>query len=434
MNTDMNGQHLASREDPDVDSAWVHMRSILDEKMPVKDKRSKRLIFYFYRVAAMLLLLLCVLVTGDMYLTKNISHLKKYEIKIDTINTSLSTTKNNDAHLSTVAYEEAEQQHQVLKNSSLKPILQNTKAHQKKYLSVTSGKNRNATYLASNPSPAIHNSVAVEYPISKQKENGVNISVDHDTSYGGHFKITTAQTKQVSDTNDLAVKDSTVKNTGTANNDKIKKKKRVLGVEMGAYYNNSGSVLSIYPIAALTFPVQQKSFVSFGVGFNSQVNLHNFISREFTLLNDTANQVYFTLDQKKIKKVVYIDLPISFHYSLNSHFIVSAGVQLSVLQNVDIKTEKKIFDFQSDLIQEISPGAISTAGTFTPYPVYAQGYDFMQTNWRFITGLGYHFKNAAIKFIYQQSFNPNSRFTDFDGTRSERRFSIFTLGISCRIK
>lgn len=437
MSKNFENTSFIYQDEPDLDRAWSEMRKTLDQKLPVKkDNRSRRRFFYYYSIAAMLLLFLGALLLGTIY---NFNHDRQAEHTAQKRETINNTALNNkDEVVSNI----------TLKNTGIKQLNESGEDSQAalSFNNILSQKKTfSSLFLQNKNSKDITEKYSSTRKLSEKNNNskhGNLLVFDSDVKYSiinaetNYTKSEIAELEKMilPDKNPLTLKDSSIKTSEAAKNDEQKKKKRLIGFEIGAYYNIGGSLSAIYPIAAITIPVSKKAFLSLGVGLNSQVKINSFAPKEFTVLNDTVNQAYFTVEQKNIRKAVYIDLPVSINYKINNRITVNAGVQLSVLQNIDIKAEKKTFDFQADLSQQISSRVFTNASSYTPYQVYAQDYTFMKTNWRFIAGIGYQFKNAGIKFQYQQSFSPNYRLTDFNGTKSEKRLSVFTVGLTYRIR
>ena len=496
MSKNLNNLSLAFQDEPDLDRAWSEMRKTLDQKLPVKkDKHSRRRFFYFYRIAAMLLLFLGALLLGTIYYfdderraiptslpnaiaegdlngnypnpTLNNNSVSTGKIvdttvtaakiapgfittavkiavgeyaaeKKETINIKSLNNKGEDSSNTTLKetwIEQPNKSGQVSqKTLPLKDVLKEKEDFSKQFLQNKNGIEKTEKYFTTRQ-------LGKEKNTSKSKR-GNRLVLEGDLKYSiikaeAIFTDSVmAESEKVilQHKNSLTLKDTSLNISEAAKNDEQKKKKKLIGFEIGAYYNVGGSLNAIYPIAALTIPVNKKAFLSLGVGLNSQVKINNFAPKEFTVLNDTVNQAYFTVGQKNIRKAVYIDLPVSINYKINNRITVNAGVQLSVLQHVDVDTEEKTFDFQANLSQQVSSSVNTPASSSTPYQVYAQDYTLMKTNWRFIAGIGYQFKNVGIKFQYQQSFTPNYSLTDFNGAKFEKRLSIFTVGLTYRIK
>lgn len=438
MSKNFKNTSFIYQDEPDLDKAWSEMRKTLDQKLPVKkDNRSRRRFFYYYRTAAMLLLFLGTLLPGTIYNLNDDRQAEHTAQKRETINNTALNNKGEDISNTTLKDTGIKQLNESGEVSQAALSFKNILG-QKKTFSSLFLQNKNSKY----------NTVKYSKPrqLSEKKHNnkskhGNPLVFESDVKYSiikaeANFtesEIAEPEKMILPHKNPLTLKDSSIKTSEAAKNDEQKKEKKLIGFEIGAYYNIGGSLSAIYPIAAITIPVSKKAFLSLGVGLNSQVKINNFAPKEFTVLNDTVNQAYFTVEQKNIKKAVYIDLPVSINYKINNRITVNAGVQLSVLQNVDINAEKKTFDFQADLSQQVSSSVFTTASSYTLYQVYAQDYTLMKTNWRFIAGIGYQFKNAGIKFQYQQSFSPSYSLTDFNGTKSEKRLSVFTVGLTYRI-
>ena len=427
------------QDEPDLDRAWNEMRKTLDQKLPVKkDNRSRRLFFYFYRIAAMLLLFLGALLLGTIYNFNDDRQAKHTAQKRETTNNSALINKDGVVSNTT------------LKDTGIKQLngsgeVTQAADHNKNILSEK--KPFSGFFLQNKRSNADKEKYFFTPQLSKEKDNKKNkhddvLKFESDLNYS----IITAEAifpkkgiiepeKMLSQLKSpFTLIDTSLKTSDAAKQDEQKKKKRLIGFEIGAYYNIGGSLSAVYPIATMGIPLSKKVFISLGAGLNSQVKIKDFAPKEFTVLNDTVNQTYFTVERKNVRKAAYIDLPVAINYKINNRFTVNAGIQLSVLQNVDIQTEEKAFDFQADLSQQVSSGVFTTASSYTPYQAYAEDYTLMKTNWRFIAGIGYQFKNAGVKFQYQQSFTPNYSLTDFNGVKSEKRLSVFTIGLTYRIR
>lgn len=439
MSKNFKNTTFINQDEPDLDMAWGEMRKTLDQKLPVKnDDLSRRLFIYFFRIAAVLLLILGTLLPGTIYNLKDNRQAKLPAQKRETINNS--ALNNQDQVISNTTFydigikqvnKSGEDYHAAL---SFNNILS-----QKKTFS--------SLFLQNKRSNAKKEKYSLTSQLTEEEDNKINkhddlLNFESDINYSiikaeANFTkrgIIESEKMMIQLKSKLTLIDTLVKTSDAAKQDEQKKKKSLIGFELGAYYNIGGSLSAVYPIANMGIPISEKVFISLGVGLNSQVKINDLAPKEFTILNDTVNQTYFIVEQKNIRKAAYIDLPLLLNYKLNKHFTIGAGVQLSVLQSVDMKTEKQAFDFQANLSQHVSSNVFVTANAYTPYQAYAQDYTVMKTNGRFITGVSYQLKNVAIKFQYAKSFSPNYSLTDFNGNISEKRLSVFTIGLTYRIR
>jgi len=438
VNNNFKNPPFIYEDEPDLDSAWSEMRKTLDEKLPVKgNDRSRRRFFYYIRAAAVFLLFLGAMLIGNIYYFNDE---KQAELSNKGEAKNITALHNKDEVIGNAALKDTGNKHLNESGDISKSALPTQNIlHEKK----TFG----SFFLQNKSSNADKEEYSLTPQLSEKKDNRKSnyknqLIFESDIKYSivkaeANFTdsgITGPQKMLLPLRNAVTSNDTTIKTSETAKNDKQKKKKKLIGFEIGAYYNIGGSLSAIYPIAAITIPLSKKAFLSLGVGLNSQVKINGFAPREFVVLNDTVNQAYFTVEQKNIRKATYIDLPVLFNYKLNKYFTLGAGVQLSVLQNIDMKTEKKTFDFLSNLAQEISSTVFTSNSAYTTYQAYAQEYTVMKTNWRFIAGVGYQFKHAGIKFQYEKSFTSNYSLLDFNGDKSDKRLSVFTVGLTYRIR
>ena len=438
MKNNLRNPPFTFNDEPDLDRAWAEMRKTLDEKLPVKrNDRSRRMFFYYIRTAAMLLLLLGPLLIGNIYYF-NDGKQSDFPIKGETINSTALYSK--DEVIGNTALKDTGLKHLnesgEISKSALPP--QNIINEKKTFSSLfqqnkSSNADKDKYFVTPQLSEKKNNSKS-KHSNPLVFENDVNYSIIKTEANFPKRGIIEPEKMLTQLKSPLTLIDTSLKTSDAAKKDVQKKRKRLFSFEIGAYYNIGGSLSAVYPIATMGIPLSKKVFISLGAGLNSQVKIKDFAPKEFTVLNDTVNQTYFTVERKNVRKAAYIDLPVAINYKINNRFTVNAGIQLSVLQNVDIQTEEKAFDFQADLSQQVSPIVFATTSAYTPYQTYAQDYTVLKTNWRFIAGIGYQFKNAGIKFQYQQSFTPNYSLTDFNGVKSEKRLSVFTIGLTYRIR
>ncbi len=211
-------------------------------------------------------------------------------------------------------------------------------------------------------------------------------------------------------------------------------KKQRIALRIEAHYNLGANITSIHPKISLLIPLSKKAFLSAGMGLNSQLRIKGLNPKEFVVLNDTVNQVYFTMEETKIRKAVYMDLPISFNYNLNKKISIGAGIQISVLQHTDVQREKNTFDFQSNLSREIAISPATTGTIFTAYQRYANDYKVMKTNGRLIAAASYKFRDLGIQIQYAKSITPNYQISDFNGIKREKRLSVLTVGFNYHVR
>lgn len=427
------------QDEPDLDKAWSEMRKTLDQKLPVKkDTRSRRRFFYYYRIAAMLLLSMGVFLLGTIYNFHDDRQAKHTAQKGENINRTALNNKDEVIGNTTLKDTEVKQLNESGEVIQAADYFKNILSEKKTFSSLfqqnkSSNANKDKYFVTPQLSEKKNNSKS-KHGNPLVFENDVNYSIIKTEANFPKRGIIEPEKMLTQLKSPLTLIDTSLKTSDAAKKDEQKKRKRLFSFEIGAYYNIGGSLSAVYPIATMGIPLSKKVFISLGAGLNSQVKIKDFAPKEFTVLNDTVNQTYFTVERKNVRKAAYIDLPVSINYKINNRFTVNAGIQLSVLQNVDIQTEEKAFDFQADLSQQVSPIVFATTSAYTPYQTYAQDYTVLKTNWRFIAGIGYQFKNAGVKFQYQQSFTPNYSLTDFNGVKSEKRLSVFTVGLTYRIR
>ena len=426
-------------DEPDVDSAWDSMRKVLDAQLPVERRdRSKRSIIYYITAAAMLLLLLAALVVDKTFyfnehnyseVPKNGGHVDNaVNKKIERKNGSIVLNEKGDTYMDEAGY------------IAIIPPTITIKPNKIKIVSGLILKRKNtydfnqASHKTS-PLSSMQNHSENYYGSDLVLENENDNLMLPPAKFRTEINVPVRENMLVQVIHALPLRDTlaTIFHPATID-DRKKRQLKKIGFDIGLYHNVGSTYKAIYPMVAVTKSLSRKSFVSLGVGFNSQININNFAPKEFTVINDTTNQVYFTLKQKNISKAVYIDLPVAIYYNVNNRISVHAGVQLSVLQKVEMKSVQSTFDFQSNLSQQLSTRIFTSASSFTPNLVYAQDYTFLKTNGRFIAGVGYKLKDVGIKFQYAKSFSPNYNFTDFDGTQSLKKLSSFTIGINYRVR
>ena len=99
-----------------------------------------------------------------------------------------------------------------------------------------------------------------------------------------------------------------------------------------------------------------------------------------------------------------------------------------------LNAEVKAYDFQSDLLQQISTQLNPSSSSYTPNQAYAQQYRVMKANGRLIAGVAYQCKDVGIKFQLAKSFSNYYSVRDFNGTQSTKKLSSFTKGIKYRVR
>ncbi|HEX2627746.1 MAG TPA: outer membrane beta-barrel protein [Chitinophagaceae bacterium] len=238
----------------------------------------------------------------------------------------------------------------------------------------------------------------------------------------------------------IASSNSSINNLNTVNNNipprdsastpaapAAAKSYRRAGVELGVYYNTGSKVSNIYPVAKYHFPVGKKTSLSAGIALSSTVAPKNFIVKEFMVLNDTANSVYFNVRNTSVNKITYLDLPLQLHYAIDPHWSLSAGLQLSVLQQSNNKSQSQSFDFLSDPVDQVGQTALTMAG-YQPYHTYSQEYEIYKTNWRLLAGVSYHIGKASINVQYQGAITNNYKITDFNGEINSSKVGFVSVG------
>ena len=435
MKKNFNKPFTRFYDEPDVDSAWDSMRKVLDAQLPVERRdRSKRSIIYYITAAAMLLLLLAALVVDKTFYFKehNYKEVSKNGDLVDHGVDKIIDRKNGPILLNEKGDTDMDGAGYI---ATTPPTITN-KTNKMEIVSGLILKRKN-TYGYKEASPIItplssmQNQLKNYYGRDSVLKNENDNLILQPAKFRTEINVPVRENMLVQVIQALPLRDTLATIFHPATIDVRKKRQlKKIGFDIGLYHNVGSSYKAIYPMVAFIKSLSRKSFVSLGVGFNSQININNFAPKEFTVINDTTNQVYFTLKQKNISKAVYIDLPVAIYYNVNNRISVHAGVQLSVLQKVEMKSVQSTFDFQSDLSQQLSTQVYTSTSSYTPNLVYAQDYTFLKTNGRFIAGVGYKLKDVGIKFQYAKSFSPNYSLTDFDGTQSLKKLSSFTIGIN----
>lgn len=377
----------------DLDHAWIQMRATLDRELPVQKRNRRRIAFLWWtRMAAMLITGISIAVfTVEMYHTgssrdkqsmvvlpidkNNVA--KQSELpkaKNSFAETTTFPNKNDDKHLSSP--------HSLAGKALAKRVL----AHP---VFITGDE------ILHSPAAKVSAQEAasrIPYPASIGRRNLSPVRL---------YPIADALTKG-----------------------QVKRSRRA-GVEIGLLYNSGTSASQLYPVLRYHQPLGDKLSISAGIAFNSPLAPKNFTVKEFMVLNDTTNQVYFTIRDNAIKKIVYLDLPVELHYAINKKWSVSAGVQLSISQEHSIDSKNTSYDFAADPTDRVP--LIGMTG-YQPYQAYTQGYSIAKQNWRLLAGASYHFGKASIRVQYQGSLTNNYQVTDFNGEKMQGRLSLVTVG------
>ena len=172
-----------------------------------------------------------------------------------------------------------------------------------------------------------------------------------------------------------------------------------------------------------------------GFGLQSNVTVQNLSPKKLMLLNDTANHVQFGVTSNEVTNITYIDLPVSFKYTINDRWAINAGIQLSLFQDFKTKTDSRLYGFQTDISKVITPEYITSTnpgggmgGGLRAYQPYDEKYNIRKSNWRFITGINYQLRKMGIKVQYQWSFTPSYTLFDFQGIHTSKKLSLLTVG------
>lgn len=397
-------------EEPDLDQAWEDLRQKLDKKFPVKKKiRRKHFIVFTYKVAAIFFALMtCALLTNNYFLVKD---------QVPAVYNTDDRSQTNSFH----------------KNGS--PVAGTADIiTEKSDPAMETGENRGANALLRSSLFETESNTSKDIGIEDRDETKMGYSRNREINRPAILKTidpgkTFAIQKSLASISGLSSLDAAPDKKAT----NVKKKDKIIGFDIGAYYNIGSSLKSIYPVANINLSIAKKSSISLGIGLSSMVSVRNFTPKEFIILNDTANLVQFGVTRNEIKKVTYIDLPACFNYKINEQFRVNMGMQVSFLQDFNNKPEYKTYDFQADLSKVVSPN-VSGVSQLTPLHTYAEEYTVKKTNWRFVTGISYQYKDAGIKFQYQRSLTPNYNLFDFDGFNSRKKLSVFTVGVYYQIR
>lgn len=400
-NSTMNNDQW--KDEFDLGKAWMQMRDLLNKELPVQQRRRKKNGWLWWsRMAAMLIIGVAIAVfTVQFY-----------------------SSENND---------------KVAEN---KPVDSNRKdkpkspAGNKKDGKVSTMQKNNSLPLFTNVDDEMidANDKLLTQKIKFRSDYNEQ---EKESSPGNYlFAIDPSAQKLIASSNSLISDFNTISNNilprdsaRTLAAPASAKSYRRAGVELGVYYNTGSKVSNIYPVARYHFPIGKKTSVSAGIALSSTVAPKDFIVKEFMVLNDTANQVYFNVRNTSVNKITYLDLPLQLHYAIDPHWSVSAGVQLSVLQQSNNKSQSQSFDFLTNPVDEVGQTVLTMAG-YQPYHNYAQEYEIYKANWRLLAGVSYHLGKASINVQYQGSVTDSYSVKDFNGDKSGSKIGFVSIGAS----
>jgi hypothetical protein len=380
-----------------LDDAWLRMRETLDRELPVQQESSKkRLLYWWTRMAAMLIIGIAIAV-----FTVNVSHTDNTVGKIEDDRSIES--KANDKHENSVAVD-------------------NTTAEKKDVVKKQIAENREGITKYKRPLQPKSSSNGFYNPRIKEPLNPSTFTLFNQAeklllstnfSLQSHLQI---------------VNNRPVDSIRTPVAAAPVKRYRRAGVELGVLYNAGTELTNVYPVVKYHVPVNEKISISAGVALQSPVAIKDLTVKEFIVLNDTANQVYFNVRSTSVKKITYLDLPVQVHYAINKKWSVSAGLQLSVLQESNSHSQNKSYDFMSNPAQQVTMPLWMTA--LQPYQTYMQEYELAKTNWRVLAGASYHFGKTAVTVQYQGSLSKNYSVKNFSGETTSTKLSVMTVGVS----
>lgn len=386
----------------DLGQAWAQMHDLLDKELPVQQQRRKKAAWLWWgHMAAMLITGIAIAVfTVQFY----------------------SSEKNNSV-------------------AGNKPGAINTKERSGSFTGIENKNNGKTSNVKGNDlsKPIVHTHKEMSYAntvrfIQKIKFTHDHIGQQRELQSSGHLllndpfiaeKLLVSANSSISDLNKISnhipPHDSARTLAAAA------KSFRRAGVELGVYYNTGSKLSNIYPVARYHFPIGKKTSLSAGIALSSTVAPKDFVVKEFMVLNDTANQVYFNVRNTSVNKITYLDLPLQLHYTIDPHWSVSAGLQLSVLQQSNNRSQSQSFDFFSDPVDQVGQTALTMAG-YQPYHVYAQEYEIYKTNWRLLAGVSYHLGKVSINVQYQGSVTDSYSVRDFNGEKNGSRVGFVSVG------
>lgn len=401
-NSTMNNDQW--KDEFDLEQAWMQMHDLLNKELPVEQRRRKKTGWLWWsRMAAMLIIGVAIAVfTVQLYYSGN-SDNRVAENEPGAINErekwgpfTGTKNKNNGKAIS------------AQKNDHSQPIVHESKK-------VTDANNigfiQKIKFIRGHKEQK-------EF----QQSNYLSL-VDQFTAE----KLIATANSSISDLNKISNNIPPRDSARTLAAPASAKSYRRAGVELGVYYNTGSKISNIYPVARYHLPVGKRTSLSAGIALNSAVAPKDLTVNEFMVLNDTANQVYFNVRNTSVNKITYLDLPLQLHYAIDPHWSLSAGVQLSVLQQSSGRSQSRSFDFLSDPVDQVGETVLTMAG-YQPYHTYAQEYEIYKMNWRLLAGVSYHLGKASINVQYQGSVTDSYSLKDFNGEKNSSRIGFVSVG------
>lgn len=183
-----------------------------------------------------------------------------------------------------------------------------------------------------------------------------------------------------------------------------------------------------YPTAAVRYNISNRFFLSAGLSIGSPVSGESRGVKKTVYINDLVNNIQYYNNVDHYYNFSYADMPVLAGVNISKKFSLQAGLQASVLLKAKTKSIIEQYDFQMRFAGGGSNGLMTgTAATVseTEYRVAARKIDS-----RFTTGIQYNLNKVAINLMYQHSLQPvlTGDFT------SRNKHQLVTLNMQVRIK
>ncbi len=198
-----------------------------------------------------------------------------------------------------------------------------------------------------------------------------------------------------------------------------------LGTQKVTAYNYNGNknrLLDYIPSLYIRLEKQEQWFLQAEFDYASPYNVNKIVYSQHTQTNYTYSTI--TTINNRLQKVFYSQLPVSFHYYIQPHWTVGAGVAYNWFRGAVMQ--------QTTDVQNFQPHTQTLSHQMIPVKNYTDSFLY-KTKTSLLLQTNYVNKRWTVGLRYWQDVQPFIKYTLPDGTIDNKRSSSLQLLVNYRL-
>jgi len=207
------------------------------------------------------------------------------------------------------------------------------------------------------------------------------------------------------------------------------------GINLPAQIANPGSLswsdINIHPSVTAIIPLSKKFSLHTGIHAMSTIHQRGVTVKNEERVNILGGTSY-NINTTSIIKVSYFDVPLALHYSINHLWTIGGGIQLSKFYKLNIREEKKSYDFNNRVISTTAQQYFVNAGQMGVSPAQ-ETINIKRYDARLMAEVSLHKSRWLFSVGYYYGTKKNIKLKETSGQYHQYRNQYLKLGVEYQL-